>query len=188
MGRGIAHPLGPVLRDELGGVEPFGDHHDDRLDRERLLERGGALGRARARLVRIEREHSALGEPGEQGEMFLAEGRPARGDDVVDAGLREPDHVGVALDHEGFPRTRDRRPRAMEVVEDLLLAIDGCFRGVEVLGLFARALVARQYARAETDVATLEILDGERDPAVIPRSVTFARASSASRPPSSMAR
>src|SRR5205823_5005338 len=100
--------------------------------------------------------------------MFLAEGRPASGDDVVDACLREPDHVGVALNHEGFARTRDRRPRAMEVVEDLLLAIDGCFRGVEVLRLFARALVARQHPRAETDVATLEILDGERDPAAEP--------------------
>ena len=52
-------------------------------------------------------EDRSLREPREQLEVLLPQRRAARGHRVVDARLREPDHVGVALDHE-----RPRRLRA----------------------------------------------------------------------------
>ena len=73
------------------------------------------------------------------------------------------------------PRPRRPRPsraigraRAMQVVEHLVLAVDRRLGGVEVLGLLARPLIARQDARAEPDAAALQVVDREGQPAAEP--------------------
>ena len=58
------HRVGAVLGDEVGRVQALRDDHHHRLDRgELLLERERPLGGARARLVGVERQDGALGEP-----------------------------------------------------------------------------------------------------------------------------
>ena len=91
---------------------------------------------------------------------------PQRGaacrDRVLDAGLREPDHVGVSLDDERLAAPRDGGPSAVQVVEHLVLLVDRRLGGVEVLRLLAGPGVARQDARAEPDAVPLQVVDRER--------------------------
>ncbi len=158
----------PVLRHELRRIQPVRHDHHDGLHRVLLLERERPLGRARARLVGVERQHRARREPRHQPEVRLAQRGPARRDRAVDPGLREPDHVRVALDHEHLAGARDRLPRPVEVVEDLALPVDRRLRGVEVLGHLAGARVAREDPRPEPQVAPLQVLDRERQPPAEP--------------------
>ena len=104
---GLLHGVGPVLGDEVGRVQALGDDHHHRLDRgELFLEGERSLGGACARLVGVEGEDGALGEPAELAEVPLPQRRAAGGDRVLDPGLHQPDHVGVALDHEDLARSR----------------------------------------------------------------------------------
>jgi hypothetical protein len=100
--------------------------------------------------------------------MPFAERRAARRDRAVDPGLREPDHVGVSLDHEHLAGPRDRLSRAVEVVEDLALLVDGRLRRVQVLRLLRGARVAGKHPGAESEVATLQVLHRERQPSAEP--------------------
>ena len=116
-----AHGIGPVLGHELRRVEALRHDHDDGLDGETLLERERPLRGARAGLIGVEREHGALGEPREELEVLLTERRSTGRHRVLDPCLDQPDDVGVALHHERLAAARDRRSRAMQVVEDSCL-------------------------------------------------------------------
>ena len=83
--RELAQGVAPVRRHEVGRVLALGQDQDDGLDREGLEEREGALGCPRAGLVRVERQHDALREPGRETEVTLAERGAARGDGVLEA-------------------------------------------------------------------------------------------------------
>ena len=163
------HGVGAVLGDEVGRVQALRDDHHHRLHRgELLLERERTLGGSCARLVGVERQDRALGEPAELAEVPLPQRRAARGDRVLDAGLHQPDHVGVALDHEHLAARGHRLTRAMQVVEHLVLLVDRRLGGVEVLGLLARTRIGGQDASAEPDPPALQVVDGEGHPAAEP--------------------
>ncbi len=90
----------PCCVDEVRGVQALGQDQDDRLHREAFDELEGAFGRARPRVVRVEREHHPLREPRREPEVSFAERGPARRHRVRHAGPDHRDHVGIPLDEE----------------------------------------------------------------------------------------
>ena len=158
----------PCFATKSAGSSPCGMIITTACTGIRLLERVRALGRSRAGLIRVEREDRALREPAEQAEVPLPQRRAACGHRVLDAGLHQPDHVGVALDHEDLAAARDRGARAGQVEQHLVLLVDRRLGGVQVLRLLARARVGRQDPGAEPDAAALQIVDRERDPPAEP--------------------
>ena len=93
-------PSAPCFATKSAGSSPCGMIITTACTGIRLLERERPLGGPRAGLVGVEREDRSLREPAQQPEVRLPQRRAARGDGVLDAGLHEPDHVGVSLDHE----------------------------------------------------------------------------------------
>jgi hypothetical protein len=81
------------------------------------VELEGPFGGPGAGLVGVEGQDQAVGEPGQEAKVVLAEGRPARGHHGLDPGLVEGDHVGVPLDHPGPAGSRDLRLGPVEVIE-----------------------------------------------------------------------
>ena len=100
--------------------------------------------------------------------MRLAQRGPARSHGVLQARLPKTDHICVALDHEHFTGARDRRTGPVQVVQDLVLLIDGGLCAVEVLGLLACAGISWKHAGAEGYAPALQVLHGEGDPAAEP--------------------
>ena len=167
--RRLADSVGAVLLDEVRRIEAVRHDHHHRLHRrESLLELGRTLGRAGARLVGVERHDRPLGEPSELPEVPFPQRRTAGRDRVLDARLREPDHIGIPLDHEHLAPLRDRRASPMQVVEDLVLLVDRRLGGVQVLGLLASAWIVRQDAGAEPDAVALQVVDREDHPSTEP--------------------
>ena len=100
-----------------------------------------------ARGVAVEREPEALRQPAELLQLLLGERRAHAGDDRLEPGLAQREHVGVALDDAGAILLRDRGARTVEPVDDPAL--------VEQLGL-ARVHVLRRERVVLVQAARLE--------------------------------
>ena len=165
-GRELAERLATVMIDEVRGVQALGQDQDDRLHREAFDELEGAFGRARPRVVRVEREHHPLREPGRESEVSFAERGPTRRHRVRDAGVDHRDHVGVALDEEELPRSGGRGLRALQVVQDLGLSVHGSLGRVQILRTVLAT--AGQDPSADPDRLPGQVVDRERDPPAEP--------------------
>ena len=86
------------------------------------------------RVVAIERQRNAIGEPSEKLQVTLSERRAARGDRVPHAVLVCGDHVGVALHHHRLTTLVDRVARKVQRVKLTRLGVDGGLRRVHVFG------------------------------------------------------
>ena len=92
-------------------------------------------------------------------QLPLGKGRAHRGDDRLEPGLVQGEHVGVALDHDRALLLRDRRARAVEAVEQVALAEELALRRVDVLR--AQRIVLAQLARLEPAHAPARV--GQRE-------------------------
>ena len=92
-------------------------------------------------------------------QLPLGERGSHRGDDRLEPGLAQREHVGVALDDDRALLLRDRRARAVEPVEQVALAEQLALRRVDVLR--AERIVLAQPARLEPDDAAARV--GERE-------------------------
>lgn len=87
--------------------------------------------------------------------------RRAAGRDRSDASGIECDHVRVALAHQRAPLAQERRPRSIEVVEDLTLVVVGRVLRVPIL---RDAISGRRHdPTAERDDLTRDLADREHD-------------------------
>ena len=87
--------------------------------------------------IAVEREPEPLREPAELAELLLGERRPHTGDDRLESGLAERDHVGVPLDDDRPVLARDPGARLVEPVDDGALREELRLGRVHVLGLAA---------------------------------------------------
>ena len=122
-----------------------------------VVDTAGGVG---AGWVAVEGEGDAVGGAAEGGEVVGGDGGAADGDGVGDAGLVGGEGVGVALDHHGMALFDDAGPGVVVGVQELALAVQGGFGGVEVLGA-----VAVDEPAGEPDRVPLAVVDGEDEPA-----------------------
>ena len=90
------------------------------------------------------------------------ERRAHRGDDRLEAGLPERDHVGVPLDDDGALLLGDRGAREMEPVEDRRLVEQLALGRVHVLA--AQRVVVAQLPRLEADDTAARVREREHQP------------------------
>ena len=115
--------------------------------------RGLAAGR-----VGVEQQHDVASERAQLAQLRLRQCRPHGGDDVVVAGLREHDHVGVALDDDRDLAARDRGASEVQAVKRRALVPERARGRVHVLGA---VLVGWQAPARERDRATAAVAEGE---------------------------
>ena len=149
-----------LLADEFVGVG-FARKREN-ADLEILFEekRDGALGCGLAGVVGVVVDDDAAREAGEEFDLRLGKAGAAAGHYVADPGASDRDRVHVAFDENGKIGTAQRLFGAVEVVEDVALRIDRCFRRVEVF----RLVVAERAATESNDFSGF-VGDGERDTA-----------------------
>ncbi len=100
----------------------------------------------------------------QQREMFVTEGRAARGDRGLHAGQMHGHDVGVALDDHGLVRLGDLALGEIETEQHLRFLVQHRFRCVHVLG--GDLVVVVQTAGTEADDVAREIADGPQQPPV----------------------
>ena len=119
----------PCLRarrgDEVGGVLALGQDQDGDVELMGLVESEGSFGRPGPGLVGVERQDGPVGEPGEEADVFLAQGGPASADRRGDAGLVKGDDIRIALHQEGPALPGDVGLRPVEVIEQRALVVEG---------------------------------------------------------------
>ena len=134
------------------GSSPSRQDQHDRLDREPLLERERALGRACPGLVRVEREHHRCANRDASRKCPSPSAVPHVATVFSTPACDHPDHVGVALDDEDLARAGDRRlARAVQVVQDLVLAVDRASPAGSGTSRLRSRAVARQDPGADPD-------------------------------------
>ena len=138
---------------EVGRVLALGKHEDRDVERIPLVELEGPFGGPGAGLVGVEGQHQPIGEPGQEPEVVLAEGRPARGHHRLDAGLVQGDHVGVPLDHAGPTGPGHVGLGPVQVIEQRSLVVDGRVGRVHVLRRRRAAGVALERSRPPNPTA-----------------------------------
>ena len=102
-------------------------------------------------------------------ELALGQRGAHRRDDRLEPRLAEREHVGVALDDDRPLLLRDRRPRAVEPVEQVALAEELALGRVDVLR--AQRVVLAQLARLEAAHPAARVGEREEQP---PREVVVA--------------
>ena len=160
-GRAVArratNPVGIVGRIDAGGKR-------DDLHVEALAV-GELHSAERRRLpcgVAVEGERQLVREPPELPELLLGERRAHAGDDRLESGLPEGDHVGVPLDDDRAVVARDPGARLVEPVDDGALREELRLGRVHVLGL--QRIVLVQPARLEAEDGPVRVREREHEP------------------------
>ncbi len=118
---------------------------------------------AKAGLVAVVQQDHAAGVAAEERGLVVGERGAERRDHVFDAGEHEPEHVEVALHHEGPALAPDRLLRLVQVVERGALVEDLGLGGVQVL----RLPLAEDPA-PERHHPPAQVVDREEEPAPEP--------------------
>src|SRR5215211_3589226 len=105
--RADRHAAGRVV----GGVLTARQSYDANVEALAQRELHPSERRVFARRVGVEAEEDALRQARELAELTLGERGSHRGDDRLEAGLAQRDHIGVALDDDGAVLLRDRTTR-----------------------------------------------------------------------------
>ena len=147
------------LAGEVGRVAPGRQRHDADVEPLRRRELHPAQRRRLAGRVAVEAEPRLVRQARELLQLPLGERGAHRGDDRLEPGLVQREHVGVALDHDRALLLRDRRPRAVEAVEQVALAEELALGRVDVLG--AQRVVLAQLPRLEPAHAPARV--GQRE-------------------------
>ena len=144
---------------EVGGIQPGGQRDDVHLEALRRRELHPAKGRRLARCVTVEAQPESRRQAAELLQLTLGERGAHRGDDGLDAGLPQREHVGVSFHDDRALLLRDRRARVVEPVEQVALAKELAFGRVHVLR--PQRIVLAQLPRLEPEHSAARI--GERE-------------------------
>ena len=109
--------------------------------------------------IAVEGEPEPLAQPAELAKLVLGERRPHAGDDGLEPGLPEGDHVGVALDDARPVRAGDVQAGEVEAVDDVALLEQLGLGGVHVFRLERVVVVESPGLEAEHAAARV----GERE-------------------------
>ena len=110
--------------------------------------------------VGVERQHHLVDHPRERRHLLVGDRRPHHPDRLLDPGLVQRQHVGVALDHDRPAALGDRLFGQVDPVEHLALVEEVGLGRVDVLG----ALVGAHRPAAEAERAAAAVADREHDP------------------------
>ena len=154
----------PALVEEVARVELFGQGEDAQIDLLGDEQFQHLVGPLLPGLVAVEHQHDPVGEPLQDADVPLAQGRAQHGHRVGEAELMGHDAVGVAFHDHGGAALADRPPGPRPGRRAGALGEQRRFRRIDVLG---RAAVGqlRQHPPAQPDRPALGVADRKQHPA-----------------------